>query len=282
MKRLSILIIFIIFSYTLFAQNEIKYSRYYISNKKIRALIDENIIISPRLQMIDFNALAKAPVDTIPYRTMLKTKEVAIKETYSHWRFGITGGYGLRIAPIPSKLSEDVIKRKKNLRNGFYVGTDAGHYVSENLGFGVKYNFFRASSSIDNFSGSLPYYENFTGKITDKVNVHYFAPSFMLRSVSRNKKIHANCDISIGYTTYTNNNTLNDKKYKIKGGNIGFSSTVGTDFLVSSDFAIGLTLSIVAASIKSFKIDGVKYSLNDDNIENLSRITFGLAFRLYK
>ena len=283
---LSLTIIFVLLSsLSAFGQNEAKYPHTGVRSIKIRALINEDVYINRISEITDTTLLLKPIGNTLLRIKSMKTAKQAVRETYQHWRYGITGGIAMRIATIPSsKLSVDAVERKKNLRNGFYLNADVGYFVSENVGFGIKYDLFKSSNSMDKFTGTLPYYADFNGKISDNVSIHYISPSLMLRSVSNNRMIQTYCDLSLGYTIYYNRNKLNDDIYKIKGNNFGFSSTVGIDFMLNKkrNSSVGINFGIIATSIKEYNINGNNFHLNRGDAENISRVTFGINFRIHK
>lgn len=251
--------------------------------QKIRSLINDDSL-TPRLEPLkDTTQLLSYTIAPIPKTQFLRGKKEAIRQTYHHWRYGISSGVGLRIAPISSKLSSNLAKRKRNLRFGVFAGFDGNHFFSENVGLGLKYNLFKSANVIEDFSGTLPYFdEEFTGRLTDNVWIHYVGPSFVLRAISHNKKIHTSYDLSVGYTYYHNNNKINDNSYTITGGNVSFTSSVSADFMVSRNMAVGLNFNVIAASLNSVTVNNNEYHLNNEKTENLSRVTLALILRLYR
>jgi hypothetical protein len=201
---------------------------------------------------------------------------------HKRWRFGVNSGIGLRIAPDPENISPELLKYRKSLKSGSRFGADATFFLSPNVGLGVNYSLFSASNTTDYIS-----YEGLDGNLyqgfrKDDMNVHFFGPSISIRSIPRHNKIYASCDFTIGYSRYDNNMIFNENEYDLTGHNFGFATSIGSDFMLSKNISIGVYMNITAASLKKIITENAKIVLNEDQTENLSRVSLSLTMRTYK
>ena len=81
---------------------------------------------------------------------------------------------------------------------------------------------------------------------------------------------------------YHNNITVDGVPYTITGNNVGFTSSFGTDFMLTNEMSLGLQVNISAASINKIKLSNYRFTLSDDDTENMSRVSIGLVIKYYK
>jgi hypothetical protein len=201
-----------------------------------------------------------------------------LKANYSdfrQWRFGINGGFETIIAPEPADISEDLLKYRKRLKSGPRFGLDALFFVSPNIGLGLNYSTFSAENKTDYISYEIND-NTFEGKRQDDIRIHFMGPTISIRSIPKNNKFYASCDFTLGYFIYLNDLILNNTQYDLKKKNFGFATSIGADFMLTKNMSMGLSLNITAASIKKTEV------LNDNNVENLSRVSIVLALKTYR
>jgi len=210
-------------------------------------------------------------------------KKLRANPNYKPWRWGVNGGYAVRIAPDPKDLPEGLDSYRKNLRFGPGFGADVFYYTSPNVGVGVKYSLFNTSNSTDHIIYESSEGHTYDGSRSDDIYTHFVGPSIAIRSIPKNNKIYASCDLTLGYIWYNNKINFNSHDFNLKGNNFGFASSIGADFMISNDFSVGLALNITAASIKKLKAsESAKIKLSEEEIENLSRVSLVLVFRNYR
>jgi hypothetical protein len=206
----------------------------------------------------------------------IKKQLKASYSDYRQWRFGVNGGIEMIIAPEPAEISEELLKYRKTLKSGTRFGVDALFFVSPNIGIGINYSTYRAK----NKTNSITYEINekqFTGAARqDDINIHFVGPAISIRSIPRHNKCYTFCDFILGYFSYSNNFILNNTAQHLKEDNFGFATSVGADFMIMKNLSIGLTLNIIAASIKNMEI------LNGNKVENLSRISLVMTLKTYR
>ena len=212
----------------------------------------------------------------------LKTR-LKQKPDYKRWRLGLNGGVAYRINLAPVGIPEEIVDYKDNLRFGASLGTDLVYFASQNIGVGFKYSLFSTQHKIDNISYKAKDDVVYEGSRSDNVKLHFVGPSISVRSIPRPNKLYASCDFTIGYIMYNNNIAFANNSYKLKGDNIGFETSVGTDFMFSKKFSMGLALNISAASIKEITIsEAAKMRLSENEVENFSRVNLVFVIRNYR
>jgi hypothetical protein len=225
-------------------------------------------------KMFDKQKIAK--IDSSDFDRKKVTKQLkAIYPDYRRWRFGISGGTELIIAPEPANMSEELLKYKKSLKSGSRFGADLVFFISPNIGTGMNYSTYSAS----NKTARISYETNgnkYEGKRQDDIRIHFVGPIISIRSIPKHNRFYALCDFTIGYFVYSNNLTINNYTQNLRRENFGFATSVGSDYMVMKNMSLGLALNITAASIKNVEI------LSGHNVENLSRISFVMTVKMYK
>jgi opacity protein-like surface antigen len=194
---------------------------------------------------------------------------------YRQWRFGVNGGIEVIIAPEPVNTPEELLKYKKALKSGARFGADAIFFVSPNIGIGVNYSTFSSSNKIDRISYEIDG-NTYEGNRQDNMRIHFAGPAISIRSIPKHNKLYTSCDFTLGYFTYSNNLILNDTTHNLKKDNFGFATSVGVDYMLAKNISMGISLNITAASIKDMGV------LNENNSENLSRISIVMTLKTYK
>ena len=67
---------------------------------------------------------------------------------------------------------------------------------------------------------------------------------------------------------------------KIEGKNIGISGTIGLDFLITKDFAIGIDFSYLYGKITNIKVNGESVDIEED--ESMNRWDFNIGLKLFR
>ncbi|MDR0559665.1 MAG: hypothetical protein LBG92_05810 [Prevotellaceae bacterium] len=192
--------------------------------------------------------------------------------------FAIEGGAAVRIAQDPANLPDDLAKYRKDLKFGYNAGASASVFMTPNMALGVYYSIF----SLNNATNYMSYEEpSFEGSRSDDINVHFVGPMFTIRTMPRPNHLHASYEFVLGYSFFNNRLKLNQSKYDLEGGSFCFSSTVGTDFLLSKNYAAGIALRLVAASAKKLKTSDGQPAPEVNHIDNLSRISLVLRLKFF-
>ncbi|PWN63242.1 hypothetical protein [Chryseobacterium oncorhynchi] len=180
-------------------------------------------------------------------------------------------GYAWRIAETPSGLSKAEKDYVKGLKTGVHFDISA-YYNLKNIGLGVKFSNFNASSNgyILGYSGngtpiSVP--------VTTKDNITFFGPSLMYSNYNEATKHKLFFDVSLGVISYTTK-TANVKG---TGSNLGLDAGVGYQYALSKNFLIGPKLGITAGTLGKMKFNGTTVNFGDDQKEGLTRVSLSAA-----
>jgi hypothetical protein len=208
-------------------------------------------------------------------RKAMRKQLKAYYPDFRQWRFGINGGFETIIAPEPTNISEEFLKYRKRLKSGPRFGLDALFFVSPNIGLGLNYSTFGSENKTNHISYKIND-NTFEGERSDDIRIHFMGPTISIRSIPKHNKFYASCDFTLGYFVYLNDLILNNTQYNLKEKNFGFATSIGADFMFVKNISIGLSLNITAASIRKTEI------LNDNNVENLSRVSLVMALKTYR
>lgn len=220
------------------------------------------------------------------YQTSEVPKEKIVNhKNYQQFKFAINGGYSYQTARVGGNVPSDFKNYVKQLKSGYHFASDLTYYISEPLGFGLKYLLFRSSNSLDNIyrddlNGNREY-----GKMSDDLKIWFFGPTFSTRLLSHDKSNAFNINLSLGYMGYSNNKVIVDK-YKMTGSTIGFSYDIGYDFGLSENLSLGFQVSYLSGNLFEYDWnDGIitkTIELEEDQFESLNRLDFSIGLRFSK
>jgi opacity protein-like surface antigen len=197
------------------------------------------------------------------------------------WCLGVKNGYNVMLAPEDTETPKELAAYKNSLRTGFHVGADATFFLSPNIGLGAKYLFSNANNDQRYLAYTSETGAELVGLRHDNINVQFFGPSLSIRSIPKNNKLYVSYDFTLGYSLYNNSIMFNDENYNIQGQNIGFASSVGADFMLNKKLSLGISLDIVATTIKKNDSQTL-LTLGEKDSENFSRLSLGLTLKTYR
>ncbi|MEP5911971.1 MAG: hypothetical protein ABJ277_00710, partial [Flavobacteriaceae bacterium] len=121
-------------------------------------------------------------------------------------RISVSGGYSYD----PSKLDNSIPSGFKPyfnaLRSGYNMEGSFIYYLDKTIGFGIKYNFMRATNSSNNAvfgQGG----NQFTGILSDKISVSFIGAVSSIRFLGKNNKTAFLLNSAFGYLLYSNDQT---------------------------------------------------------------------------
>ena len=212
------------------------------------------------------------------------------KKKYPRFMLGAGGGYSYRLAKLPQNTG-NFTQYFKDLKSGFNLLGEAGYFWNRGLGLGVKYNFFRAKSFMDNVgltinSGST--IDTVYGNMGDDTRVSYIGPVLYGRMYNRAETVIWLFSISLGYEMYYDKALLpppfND--FYIKGSTFGMSVGIGADFQVVKHLAIGVLCSLETGILSSVTTNlggnTKTVTFSNDQKENLSKVNLSLLIKFWK
>ncbi|SIS82194.1 hypothetical protein SAMN05421786_102352 [Chryseobacterium ureilyticum] len=180
-------------------------------------------------------------------------------------------GYAWRIAETASGLSKAEKDYVKGLKNGLHFDISA-YYNLRNIGLGVKFSHFNASSN-----GFLFGYNNngmpVSIPVTTKDNITFVGPSLMYSNYNEPTKHKLFFDVAIGVISYTTKTA----DIKGTGSNLGLDAGVGYQYEVSKNFLIGPKLSVTAGTLNKMTFNGRTVDFGNDQKEGLTRVSLSAA-----
>lgn len=217
------------------------------------------------------------------YQTTEVPKEKVIGHSnYQHFRIALNGGFSYQIAKIAEDVPRDLRDYVKGLKSGYHIGADLTYYISEPLGFGLKYYLFKTSNSLDNIYVSNNYGNITYGKMSDDVTTSFIGPAFSVRLFNHKKTNAFLMNISLGYMGYSDDKVLIDP-YKITGNTLGFAFDAGYDIGLSKHLSLGFQISCISGTLFEYKMDdgvtSTTIKLEKDKYESLNRLDFSIGLR---
>jgi hypothetical protein len=217
------------------------------------------------------------------YDYSIERPEVVIeKNSFKDFRLAINGGFA-RIIFYDDINNEAFESYLEDMKNGYQLSVNIVRFYINQWGVGLNYNLFRSTASKMKVKVYYDNGESAIGDMKDDISVHYFGPSINYRW-AKSKKYSWHLSASIGYIKYINDFILIDD-YKLTAETFGSSFSIGYDYIVSENFAIGSELSIVLGAYDKYNIESGGYSKSfksDDEYFTTSYfdLSVGLRFNL--
>jgi hypothetical protein len=202
-------------------------------------------------------------------------------------RFSFGGGPSYWFTTPDKSLPSFLQKYNNELNYGSNLDADVSYYFNHRFGIGLNYNSFNTSNVLENINRTLPNGTIEYGRLVDNISIQYFGPSFNQRVISLNKKHVIITRLSIGYLL-SNNNAIAFTPYTIKSSTLGVMESVGYDYAILPNMAIGVQINFILGNSSSYDLTefGQTRSLV---LENTRRISFthldlsvGLRYNLFK
>jgi hypothetical protein len=278
-----------IFTMSLYAQDLIVTSENDSINCKITKVKSDYIYFvckykeETRNTLLPVNKVAYYQLDYYP-TAEVPAEEIQAYKSYPHFKVAVSGGWGYRIAPIANDVPPEFVQYVKGLKSGFHYNAALSYYFNKHLGIGLKYNGSHSGNEMDNIYLINPDSTIEYGKMSDKIMINLILPYFTARFLSARNDNCLFLEAGFGYMGYRDRATIVSQELTYTGFTIGLCGTVGYDFAISQDWAIGFQLSLITGSISQFKVSGSGYTGTIDlkQYEGLSRIDLSVGLRFNK
>lgn len=216
--------------------------------------------------------------------TNIPIEKIKEPEIYSSIRLAFDGGLSYRLAKISDDVPSVLHQYMKELKLGYHFGGDFTYYFSEQLGLGLKANFYRSGNEINNVSIVLSN-GNITNVRSDDILIGFIGPSVNSRLLNLLKQSSFIFNLSIGYMTYKDYIFM-ISNYTVKGKTVGMNWDIGYDISIKKDFTIGFKISFILGILKQVEIlnGNIRQTvkLDANNYENLSRIDLSIGIRILR
>jgi hypothetical protein len=204
------------------------------------------------------------------------------KENYSHLKMEVYGGWSYWISRLNSDIPPIYSKYKKNLRTGYHFGGEITYYITEPLGFGIKYTDFKTRNKLDSIVISNSDGSKISSRLEDNVSVTFLGVFLSTRWANRNKRNYFLLNMGIGYLGYYDNKVFNDS-YSIRGNTAGTSFDFAYELGIYRDLGLTFKISYTGGFISSYTMnDGIsvkKVKLDDNSHESMRRIDLSIGIR---
>ncbi|MBF4493110.1 hypothetical protein IR010_11205 [Flavobacterium sp. MR2016-29] len=187
-----------------------------------------------------------------------------------------------RVASSPDGLNSEQKEYLKKLKSGVSYDISAYYLKEGKTGFGLKYNVYKSSGTIDNQIITEDDGTEYNGSFTDDITISFIGPSFIMTEDERARVGEANLELALGYLSYQNKSTVFGSPVKITGSNLGVIGGMGYHFRITPHFLVGPQVNFVGGVLKKLKYkyeDGSTETikLGDDDFENLWRIDLAIS-----
>lgn len=181
-------------------------------------------------------------------------------------------GYAWRTAKTPSNLSRQEKDYVKGLKGGVNFDISAYYHLKGNIGLGLKYSNFSASSD-GRISVMSPNGQTISANVSTKDNISFFGPAFMYSNFNDESKHKLYYDIALGVISYTTKTGT----VKGTGSNLGLDANVAYQYALSKNFFIGPKVGFTAGTLSKMKFNGTTVDFGDDQKEGLHRVSLSAA-----
>ncbi len=217
------------------------------------------------------------------YQTSLVPKD-KVKPFYSYPRFRIAlnGGFSYETAPLAKGLPGAIKDYYNELKTGYHFGGDMTYFISEVIGFGVKYVNFHSSNSLSNVTLYDNYGNTLSGKMSDDIAISFIGSTFASRFLSNTGRNSFLLAASLGYVHYKDDAVLVDY-YKIRGGTLGMDLELAYETRLAKNLYLGVQVSLLTATLYSYDFENATTSthieLEKGEYESLNRLDFSFGLR---
>lgn len=187
------------------------------------------------------------------------------------WSFGLNGGYAYRLFRAGRVISHDEQEYIKDLKSGIAFGGDVAYFPWKHVGFGVRYEMYRASANQENLQ-------------TEKVTIQHLSGSVIHRSFLHNGRTAVLSSLLLGYQPYENKSMVRTQPLSFSGKTMNWGISVGLEHPISSKFALNLTGTAMMGAIyrlqRKTAFSSETLHLSKDDSVDLSRFSLTLGFRV--
>ena len=223
-----------------------------------------------------------------------KTKP-AVNGSFPRLRVALGGGAGYLFSSsekaeasmVDWGLSEESAEAYyKDLRTGFYGSGDIAWMFTPVIGAGIRYKFFDTSANTEGFFDPQDEFYLIYATYSERIYVNFAGVSVLYSEpLGARERLRVNCSLSAGLALYRNEAELFQGNFLATGNSFGMDGAVGLEYHITPAVAVGAELSSFFSQLRKFEItDGSTtetLELEDDDIENLSRVELSLGIRFY-
>jgi hypothetical protein len=210
--------------------------------------------------------------ETVPELPSKSTghKKDAGEINFPRWSFGLNGGYAYRLFRAGMVTSHDEQQYLKDLKSGIAFGGDIAYFPWKHVGFGLRYEMYKASAKMDSLQ-------------SEKVTIQHLSGALIHRSFLKNGKTAILTSLLLGYQPYENKSTVGAQSFTFSGKTMNWGVSVGVEQPLNSKFALNLTGTAMMGAIyrlqRKTEFSSETLHLSKDDSVDLSRFSLTLGFR---
>lgn len=194
------------------------------------------------------------------------------KSLLPKFKIAIHTGPGWRTAELADGMSRDEHSFYKDLMSGWVAGASLQYYFNDSYGIGLTYSAYNTKNSI--YGERINTGER--GTLSEKDNITFIGPSFLMRHFSKDQKWGLNMKLGLGYLRYSADQTFNNYFTELRGGTVGMNISIGAEYKFDKHWGITLDLAGTAGILDEIDINenGVKQTItmDDDKREGLGHV----------
>lgn len=191
-----------------------------------------------------------------------------------------SAGPSIRTGSTPKGLNSEQSNYIKDLKSGSSYDISAYYLKDEKSGFGLKYNVYKSSGSLANQDLTAPNGDTGNGTASDDITITFIGAAGIIYGKGFFALDNVGFEMALGYIGYVDKAVILDN-YTIKGGNLGISTTLGYQFGITKNIAIGPSISFTGGVLNQIKVEGDNYSetikFEENEKESLYRFDFSLC-----
>lgn len=188
------------------------------------------------------------------------------------YRFTLGSGYAYRLGKMEKtgdKVTDDLAKK---LRHGFDLNASGQLFFNRNIGIGINAIYIRQHESGP--ERVIPMLTGFTSlELKETTQFFYLGPSFVVSS-NPNKIVYY-AEAGAGLLVFDDAGDIYGIKFDLTRPTVGFHLGVSPEYRFSSQFGLGLKLSLTAGFIYT------SFYGTDEKLRNVSNLNIGafISFR---
>jgi len=164
------------------------------------------------------------------------------------------------------------------LASNFLLSVSA--YLRGNIGVGLFYSRYISHASLNAFALSIGQ-KTFSGPYMEIISVNYFGPVLGLKSSVWDKKLVFVADLRPGLVLFFDDIRFADVISNFSSPVFGLGGSMGLEYLLKSNFGIGVSLNGLYANISKLKDVSGNSRRIDKNISRID-INLGIRYHLYR
>lgn len=192
-------------------------------------------------------------------------------------RLSIEYGYSHIVNDDPDTLSPFFKDLNSRLRSASNFLLSVSAYLHGNIGLGLFYSRYISHASLNAYAVSVGR-KTFSGPYRETISVNYFGPVLGLKSSVLSKNLIFVADLRPGLILFFDDISVADAIFRLSSPVPGLGGALGIEYLFKNNFAVGLSVNGLYASIPR-QTDAGGATIKEPR--NISRMDINLGVKLH-